>query len=124
MPTKQNFPGGRVMLYAKEYSDAMRKQCELRLDLAAEEVKNHIVRKLREHKTRVEGPSKVGEYPHADTGRLSQGIFIEAEEMSRKVVAAADYGLVLEETGRSFMKRGLFEKQARVNQILTAKFKE
>ena len=69
-----------------------------RVVLAAERLKTKIQRNLSLHKSRDLGPSKPGQYPGIDTGRLRQSIRVELHEAEfyAKVGTDLDYGLWLE----------------------------
>jgi hypothetical protein len=63
-------------------------------------VQRHIVLNLTRGKTRVDGPSKPGEFPHVDTGKLRQGIHWEyiddGRSMGVRIGTFFKYGLYLE----------------------------
>lgn len=70
------------------------------------------------------GPSKKGEFPHADTGRLRQSIFVSKGQgpvifghptHEIRVGTNLSYGLLLEYvTGRSYLRRTLRESMPRL----------
>lgn len=67
--------------------------------------------------------SAPGEFPRADTTRLMKDIFYETTDdgMSAVVGTTLDYGLIHEtESGRSFLRRTMFELRPTIIRILTA----
>lgn len=107
-----------------EYTEAVRKEYVKRVARATELVKNQVVRNITEHQTRTEGPSKPGEYPHADTGLLAKSIFSKVIDTSLYgiVGTALQYGLYLEYDtihikDRTFLRRTLYELRDPVAKI-------
>lgn len=75
-----------------------------RLNKAGEYLRSQMVRNLRQGSTRRDGPSAPGEFPHADTGKLSQSVQVRRAtpgNQSVSVGTTVDYGRFLEEgTGK------------------------
>lgn len=77
--------------------------------------------------TSIHGPSKPGEFPHADTGRLRQSIFCDkapgpyifgVQTMEVRIGTNLNYGLYHEYvTGRSFLRRTLYESMPQLKAL-------
>lgn len=113
-------PQARFVIRDKEFTEAMKKKFARRVALAAEKVKNQVVLNISEP-TRELGPSKEGEFPHADTGRLRNSIFWRMQgELEAIVGTNLFYGLVLEYSrNRSFLRRTMWEMRDEIIKILT-----
>jgi hypothetical protein len=92
-----NGPLYRISWLGPELIEKHRQEVVRRLYRSGEIVKNHIVRNLSTS-TRSEGPSLPGEYPHTDTGKLRQNIFISVDEVNLTATIGTNllYGLWLE----------------------------
>ena len=104
----------------KPVVDLAKEQLRKRLDRAAERLKVKVQENVS-IPTRTEGPSKPGEFPHADTGRLRQSIFWAAADGgdSRIVGTNVFYALLLEyEFDRSFLRRTLYEQEDQIRRDL------
>lgn len=90
-----------------------------RLQTAGEFLRGRIVQNIS-IPTRSSGPSKAGEFPHADEGKLRQSIFSDLISDDTCIVGTPlKYGRILElHRDRSFLRRTLKEEQRRVKRIL------
>lgn len=105
---------------SQKITGALEAEVRKRVALAAESLKGQVQKNLSVS-ARSAGPSKPGEFPHADTGRLRQNVFWGwLTKTSAKVGTNLWYGLHHEmDTGRSYLRRTLFEMQNKIKQILT-----
>jgi hypothetical protein len=111
----------RLKWFGKQVTAAMRAKAASRLNYVAEHLRGKIVRNLSTP-TRTHGPSKVGEFPHADTGKLRQSIFVGRADPGDKNPSALVgtnliYGRV-HEIKRSFLRRTLYEEFPVMRQIV------
>lgn len=109
----------RIKWYGKKVSTDVRREMAGRLNQAAEFLRGEIVRNIS-IPTRTQGPSREGEFPHADTGKLRQSIFsTRATEQDPSCVVGTNlvYGRV-HEIKRSFLRRTLYENLARLRRIV------
>lgn len=88
-------------------------------------LRKHIVKKITRGKTRRDGPSKPGEPPHVDTGRLRQSIFwnLHADGRGVRIGTNVKYGKWLEEgtrhmAPRPYLRPSLNESRAMIKMIL------
>ena len=97
-------------------------EVEKRLKLAAEAVTSQAKRNVS-IPTSTAGPSKEGEFPHADTGKLRQSIFWElVSKHTARVGTNLKYGLIHEVyTGRSYLRRTLLEMERTLKRIFTSR---
>ena len=106
----------------KKVTAAVEAEMKKRIAMAAEVVKSQVVKNLSTP-TRSAGPSKPGEFPHADTGMGRRSIYWAwktGAKLVAKVGTPLDYMLRHEvDTGRSFLRRTLFEMMGKVKAILT-----
>jgi phage gpG-like protein len=154
MSTIQN-QHASITIRAERFTDELKKKLERRIKLAAEKVKTQVQKNISQP-TRAIGPSKPGDFPHADTGRLRNTIFWRMDGELRAIVGTnLIYGLWLEYgtqggktiyaapgkafswidpntgdrafskkitlgaiTGRSFLRRTLFEMASTVRGII------
>lgn len=126
-------PSGEVKITWRggQLTRHLKKMIKPRLQRVGSELRNHVVRKVSEGKTRIDGPSKPGEPPHIDTGGLRKSIFWELLEdgLSVRVGTTVDYGLFLEEgtskmAPRPYLRPSLIEMQARIKAILVGRYKK
>jgi phage gpG-like protein len=89
--------GGRFVWYGSELAEAMRQDMIRRLYLAASIVLAQCKVNIA-ISARAQGPSKEGEYPHADTGLLRNSLFLEVDEKNLTAMVGTNliYGLYLE----------------------------
>lgn len=109
--------------YGPKVHAGVRRLAASRLNLAAEYLRGKIVRNLRRKQTRIHGPSQPGEFPHADTGRLSQSVFrTTATESDPSCIVGTNlvYGRV-HEIKRSFLRRTLYEELPQLRRIVTGR---
>lgn len=110
--------GGRIIWRKKELLADVEKKFSDRLAIAAEMVKTQVQKNISVS-TREAGPSEPGDYPHADTGRLRNSIFWTfVGKMAVIVGTPLEYGLKLEYSGRSFLRRTLNEMASKVARVL------
>jgi hypothetical protein len=113
----------RVSLkFNRKFKPDLQRTLRKRLEAVGELVASETRRELREHSTRIEGPSAVGEIPHADEGDLSKSISHRLEDGGDKVVVGttAIHGGVHENTDRPFLKPTAVRLTKRARKILTA----
>lgn len=86
-----------IRWFGPQVEDHIRKQVVLRLKFACEKMANYYKKALSKS-TRAHGPSKAGEDPHADTGKLRQSIAWHVDEKTLVGTVGTDkkYGLWLE----------------------------
>lgn len=98
MPETISLPDGATLKWSgKELEKAAREQVYGKLLLACEHVKGLAVKNVSKS-ARSNGPSREGEYPHADTGRLRNSIFASVDEKTLEGIVGTNlkYGLWLE----------------------------
>ena len=89
---------------------------------AAEMLRSQTVRNLSIGRTRIEGPSEPGEFPHVDTGDLRKSV--KAQRLSNDhavVFFTVSYGLFHEIGDRPFLKRTFDEIKHKLAKVLMAK---
>lgn len=120
-------PGGHVRLEGlsrgkRKVTDDARTQMAKRLNKAATYLAAQVVRNLRRTSTRAAGPSRPGQIPHVDTGKLSQSIQVRratADNLLAEVGTVLDYGRILEfHRDRSFLERTYNAEERRIISIL------
>lgn len=101
-----------------------------RLRKVGEVVASAVRRRLREHSTRSEGPSKPHEIPHADQGDLSKGVSysFNRDRLETHVGVVVAHGKFLTEGTANMAERPFLEPVARemapqVKRIMTAPIK-
>ena len=97
-----------------------------RLNRAGSELRRHVVQKISEGRTRVDGPSEPGTPPHQNTATLKRSIFHEVVGLTAIVGTTVDYGQYLEEgnsrmAARPYLRPSLDEMQPRIKKILSGK---
>jgi len=95
---KTNLPGGSSVSWSgDELLKGAREEIINKLRLAVEYVRGRAVKNVSVS-SRSSGPSRPGEFPHADTGRLRNSIFgdVDEKELSGTVGTNLKYGLYLE----------------------------
>jgi hypothetical protein len=98
MPENIQLPDKASLTWSgKELEIGMRKQLVLKLKL----IGTHLEGKVKQNvsaSTRSNGPSKPGEFPHADTGLLRNSIFYNVDDKQLSVTVGTNlkYGLYLE----------------------------
>lgn len=111
----------RLKWYGNRVQREMSALAARRLNYVAEYLRGKIVRNLLKGKTRIHGPSKPGEFPHADTGMLAKSIFVgRADANERNPTATVGTNLVygrVHEIKRSFLRRTLYEEFPVMKQI-------
>ena len=88
-------------------------------------LRKHIVKKITRGKTRRDGPSKPGEPPHVDTGRLRQSIAwnLHADGRGVRIGTNVKSGKYLEDgtrhmAPRPYLRPSLNETRAMIKMIL------
>jgi len=106
--------------HGEEFKRQLRTEMSKRLDMAGAYLRAEVVKNIS-LPTRTLGPSLVGEYPHADTGKLRQSIFTQRTSPTTLIVGSSlVYAKVHEYKGRSFFRRTIFERAAQLAKILGA----
>jgi HK97 gp10 family phage protein len=89
-------------------------------------LRKYIIMKITKGKTRRDGPSKPGQPPHVDTGRLRQSIAWELHSDGRgvRIGTNVNYGKYLEEgtrhmAPRPYLRPSLKESRAMIKMILS-----
>jgi HK97 gp10 family phage protein len=97
------FKQSQLIWFPEKVQKALKQAIYEKLQIVGEMMRAAIVRNIS-IPTRSAGPSKPGEYPHADTGRLKQDIFykVDKDSMTVAVGTKLDYGYWLE-TGTRYM---------------------
>jgi len=112
----------QVRWLGKQVTDKLEAEFDRRIQTLCEELRGRIVKNISVP-TATNGPSRPGEFPHADTGRLRQTIFWKKVGKLRYVLGTPLYYGMLHEfkTGRSFLRRTTIENQALIRRILVSK---
>ncbi len=95
-------------------------EIEQRLDVAAEHLRGAIVRNISTP-TSVAGPSKPGEMPHADTGRLRQSIAVSevpGDPLVRRIGTDVLHGVIHETGDRPFIRPTVIQERNTILRIL------
>lgn len=119
-------PGTRVKMKwsGEQIKREIARQVEKRLDLVGELIRGEIVRNISVS-ARANGPSKPGEFPHADTGKLRQSIFWERKDRNTVIIGSTlKYARHLEMgtsymAPRPFMYRTIADNARRIESILS-----
>src|SRR4051812_34248626 len=92
-----SWKGAKLAWHGAELAAAARQVLVNRLYLAGELLKTAVQKNLSVS-TRSSGPSRPGEFPHADTGMLRNSIFYNVDEASLTLTVGTplQYGLYLE----------------------------
>ena len=96
------------------------KGVEQRLDVAAEHLRGAIVKNIS-IPTSTYGPSKPGEMPHADTGRLRQSIAVSKvpnDPLVRRIGTDVEYGVIHETGDRPFIRPTVIQEKTTILRIL------
>ena len=104
--------GATIRWHPQRAERVVKKQMERKFKIAGVKIENQVKKNISTS-TAAHGPSKPGEFPHLDTGRLRASIFHdvfwEGSVLLCRVGTPLDYGLILEYNGRSFLRRTLTE---------------
>lgn len=115
--------GGKIKWFGDKLSKHVKTQYVKKLHLMSEYVRTRTVLNIS-IPTATYGPSKPGEYPHADTGRMRNDVFrnVNANELYAIVATSLDYGKKHEIfTGRSWLRRTLKEQIGAIRKIALKK---
>jgi len=116
--------GERIRWYGDRYIAGLRQQMVKRMHAATNHLKEATRRNLNMHKTRVQGPSQIGDIPHVDIGTLRDSIFRRVEVTRDQVLGDVgtklDYGIHHELAGRPFLRPTLKMEESRLQSILVA----
>lgn len=109
---------GSLKWYGNSQLKALEQALDIRLLAAGEYARSKIVRNISTG-TASHGPSKKGEYPHADTGTLRKSIVVQQVVKGEvRVGTSVKYAAYLEFGGRSFLRRTIIEEAARIGAII------
>ena len=121
----------RIKWRGGQVTSEIKKIIAPRLKRVGSELRNHIVRKISQGKTRTQGPSKPGFPPHIDTGHLRKNIFWELLQggLTVRVGTTVDYGLDLEQGTRNvaprpYLRVSLTEMTPKIKRLLAGKYKK
>lgn len=107
-----------VKWHDRAYVARVKTEMNRRLDAAGEYLRGKIVRNIS-LPTSIYGPSKVGEYPHADSGKLRQSIYSRQTSPGvQEVGSPLPYAYHLETKGRSFIFRTFKEERPALRRIM------
>lgn len=120
----------RVKWRGKELDDHLRAMLRPRFSRVGSKLRNHVVRKISEGKTRTQGPSEPGTPPHVDQGDLRKSIFWAMDpggDLVVRVGTTVDYGLYLEEGTRNmaprpYLRPSLNEMEPTIRDILKGNY--
>lgn len=112
-------PAGELVWYHTAVSKELDAGIEVRLRLAAEYLKNKVVENIS-IPTREAGPSKPGQFPHADTGRLKQSIHVgDVDRLAFFVGTNVEYGVEHETGERPFLRPTMIAELKAMERIVT-----
>lgn len=122
----------RIKWRGKEAEGELKSLVRPRLARCGSELRNHVVRKVSQGKTRTQGPSAPGEPPHIDEGNLRKNIFWWIDKprpLSVAVGTTIDYGLHLEQgtrhmAARPYLRPSLDEMKPKLLKILAGNYKK
>ncbi len=113
----------RIKWYGDEVLRTVNAEIVKRMHVAVNHLKQATRRNLNKHKTRTEGPSKLGEIPHVDTGILRDSVFERVNpgrnDVTGDVGMTLDYGIHHEIKGRPFLRPTLKMEERAIANILT-----
>lgn len=116
--------GARIRWFGEDVQRTVNAEMVKRVHVATNHLKEATRQNLNRRKTRTEGPSKIGEIPHVDTGNLRDSVFRRVD-VGKNVVTGdvgtkLDYGIHHELKGRPFLRPTLKMEEGAIANILTA----
>ena len=109
---------GNVVWHGDNVEKKVIDPLKLRLKLAAEHLRGEIVKSIS-IPTREHGPSKPGNPPHADKGRLKQSIQVtDVKDLSVEVFSDVAYGIYHETGDRPFMRPAMKRERNTILRIV------
>lgn len=115
--------GARIRWFGEDVQRHIQRMMVQKMHVATNHLKEATRRNLNRHKTRTEGPSKIGEIPHVNIGNLRDSIFrrVDAKKdvVTGDVGTKLDYGIHHEIKGRPYLRPTLKMEERVIANILT-----